>query len=151
MQITAQLQGYSGAPAATTAPDAATTDAPVDAVESTPVSAVVTLSSQGRELAAATGQEATLSLPDLDGIAKLDEALAGVPDTSASQARTQAQLAREKDKLKSKFSMLDVDAFRFVRDKLRAQLQQRPAPPAEQQKADEAAQKQRMEDSKPLM
>lgn len=115
-----------------------------------PASTQVSLSPEGMELASSTSPADALPLPDLDGIGKIDEALAGVPDTSAAQARDQAQLAREKDKLKNKISMLDLDAFRLLRDKLRNALQGRPAPSAEQQKQDEADARRRVEDNKPL-
>lgn len=127
----------------------ATTPTAAAALAATEASSVVSLSAQALQLAASTSS-AQLPLPDLDGIAKVDQALAGVPDTSAAQARNRAQLAREADKLKHKFSMLDVDAFRYVRDRMRAQQQQRPDPSTEQQKADEAAYKQRLDDSQPL-
>lgn len=113
-------------------------------------SSVVKLSAQGVALAVSTSKEAALPLPDLDAIAQIDQALAGVPDQGPVERRAQAQLNREKDKLGKKFSMLDVDALRLVRDKMRAQLQQRAAPTEEQQKADEAAYQQRLKDSQPL-
>jgi hypothetical protein len=113
-------------------------------------SSMVTLSPQGLQLAASTSPVDPLALPDLDGLAKIDQALAGVPDTNAAQARAQAQLARERDKQKFSFSMLDVDAFRNVRDKIRAKLQQRPEAPAAKQQADEDAARQRIKDSQPL-
>jgi hypothetical protein len=152
MQITAKPQDYSTASTTTPAPEAPATATAAAAAAGSPsadasASAVVSLSPQGQALAASGGKPAALSLPDLEGIAKLDQALAGVSDASPAQARAQAQLKREQDKLKSKFSMLDVDAFRNIR----AKLQQRPEPTTEQKKADEATFKQRIEDGKPLL
>lgn len=139
--------------AGATAPAAAATPAGGDAASAAPAApgaSIVSLSPQALQLAASASQTGPLALPDLDGIAQIDQALAGVPDTSATQARTQAQLAREKDKLKSKFSMLDVDAFLHVREKIRAKVEARPETPAAKQQAEEDAAKQRIKDSQPL-
>lgn len=108
------------------APDLAASEQPL-------ASSVVSLSIQGRQQWAE----------------EMQQVLASQPDMAASQAQTQARLRKMMEKLLKRTALLEMDVFSELREKVKAQLQQKtPLPPAQRQ-ANDDSQLQRQQDAKP--
>lgn len=102
--------------AAPLATDAASAPAPN-------ASSIVTLSEQARQQ----------SVQDLQ-----QSVLAALPDGQGQPAQMQASQRKQLEKLQKRTALLEMDVFSELREKLRAQLQQKPAlPPMQRQAADE--------------
>lgn len=126
--------GTNGVIQAAAVVDATNTTSGKDSPAADPTPAVssdtVTLSAAARKLA--------------DGIEQLNEAMAGLPSPSAAPATQPRAGDAKKKHFTSQLAMLDVDAMRLIRDKLRSQnLQVKDVTPTEQDlksdKADETA------------
>ncbi|KAF1048619.1 MAG: hypothetical protein GAK35_00169 [Herbaspirillum frisingense] len=124
----AASQASAGAAAAAAGTRKPATPAPAAA-------STVTLSAEGRQLAAATTSQ---DAPPPDDITQLERTVAAIPDPVPLQTRVKTAQQRKKEK-ESSLVMLDVDGFRNLREKLKAKIEQRAEkPPLQQQQQDDA-------------
>lgn len=112
--------------ARTPAPDLAANEQPL-------ASSLVSLSIQGRQQWAE----------------EMQQILASQPDMAASQAQTQAKLRKMMEKLLKRTALLEMDVFSEMREKVKAQLQQKTPLPLAQRQANDDSQLQRQQDAKP--
>lgn len=112
---------------------AAASDAGQDSVALNATSTVVKLSGEARQRLA---EELQGSLTDRIG-------------TDASSAQTTARQRKLMEKLLRRTALLNMDVFSALRDKVRAQLQQKPQTPLIQRQANDEKANQQREDSKP--
>ncbi|NUT62945.1 hypothetical protein [Herbaspirillum sp. C9C3] len=100
---------------------------PVPAAQQTQDSVVVSLSDQGRR----------------QWTEEMQQALASPLEGAVSQAQSQARLRKRMEKLLKRTALLEIDVFSELREKVKAQLQQKtPLPPAQRQANEDRQQRQ---------